>query len=677
MASPIASLLIEVGADTDSAVKSLDTLNTKVDSFATTSKAALPASAALAGAGAGIAAGFVGAISTAADFEQEMSAVKAVMTPGDAQAFGDSLSQLALVLGKDTVFSAREAAAGIEELIKAGIPAQDVLNGAASAALSLAAATGIPVAEAATIAANAMNAFGLDVSKLPGVIDQLAGVANATAADMTQLSFGLQSVGAVAHTVGLSFNDTSTALGVLINAGLQGSDAGTSLKTMLINLIPSTKKQTEEFTKLGLITAEGANQFFDATGKIKSLAEISQVLQDALKGMTEEQKLATLQTLFGTDAIRAASIISAQGAEGINKLSGEISKISASQTAAERLNNFSGSMKQLGGSVETLAITMGERLLPALKSLADFATAAVNAFLVLPEPVQTAIAVFAAVAGVTLILLGGIGLLAAGIGLLVPSFVALGAVLGAIGVGIGGIIAVIAALALPITLIVAALALLTIAWMNNWGDIQGITAGAVAAVQAGLSSLGAFLSGTVLPALASAGQFIQQNVLPFFVALADVGIARLQAAIATLVAFWNSAFLPALRATGDFFNQFVLPPFQALGTLIQNVIAPVLQGLGTILGPIGEQIANIFAGVGANAAANLQASTAQLQAEAANTRGAAGVQAGPVFNAPIIDTVNVSTEVDADRLVDQIADVFVGAESRTVPPQPAFTGGAF
>jgi hypothetical protein len=764
MANAIAELFVSVGADVDKAISGLNSVNSSIDNFSTLSKAALPASAALAGAGVAIGAGFVGAVQTAADFEKQMSGVKAVMSPAEVLQFGDALSSLALTLGKDTTFTAREAAAGIEELIKAGIPAEAILNGAAAAALNLAAATGTNVADAATIAAQAMNAFGVSATDLNGVVDFLAGTVNASAADMTDLKFGLQSVGAVAATVGLSFNDTATALGLFANNGLRGQDAGTSLKTMLTNLIPQTNKEKELFNQLGLTTFDAAkalkfladqgisvaaddmagltsalaqniigtddfskitkkqhkqyddtiaklgiigNAFFDTEGKVKSLADISGVLQNALAGMTQEQKLSTLQLLFGTDAMRAAAILAKEGADGVNKLTGEISKIKASDAAAQRLNNFSGAMQQLQGSVETLAITLGQRLLPFLRALADFATRLVNAFLGLPEPIQTTIAVLAGIAGIALVVVGGLGLIAAGIGILGPSFVALGGVLAVAGPAIGAALTLMLG---PVGLIIGAVALLAVAWSNNWFDIQGKVGAAAGFIQEHLgiittallaltgpiglmviawqnnlgdiqgkaAALGDFFTNSFLPALGSVGQFLQTNVLPFFTALADLGVARLQAAIAALSAFWTTTFLPALQATGDFMNQFVLPPFQALANIIGTVIKPLLDGLGSVLGPIGDQLKAIFAGVGANAAANLQSNTAQIQAEAAATRAAAGVSTGPVLNAPVIQTVVVNNEVDADHLVNRITDIFVGAESRATPPQPAFgVGGAF
>jgi TP901 family phage tail tape measure protein len=314
-------------------------------------------------------AGMTSAVTTAASFEKQISAIGAVSgaTTEQLKQFHD----LALQLGKDTSFSASEAANGIEELVKAGVSLKDVMGGAAAASLNLAAAGGVSVAESATIASNAMNTFSLKGADMAHVADELAGAANASAIDVHELGFSLSSVGAVAATVGLSLDDTTTAIAVLGQAGLKGSDAGTSLKTMLLNLTPSTKSAKAEMLQLGIITADGANQFFDATGKAKGMADIAGVLQNATKGLTEQQKLQALQTMFGTDAIRAAAIMARAGASGFTDMAEAIGKVSAADVANQRLDNLSGSIEKLKGTMEVASITIGEKFTPVLKRIVD------------------------------------------------------------------------------------------------------------------------------------------------------------------------------------------------------------------------------------------------------------------------------------------------------------------
>jgi TP901 family phage tail tape measure protein len=336
-------------------------------------------------AAVGIAGAFLLAIGSAASFEKRISAIGAV-TGASAEDL-DNVRRKALQLGKDTKFSAGEAAEAIEELAKAGLSLPDIMNGAADATVNLAAAGEIDLPQAATIASNAMNQFGLAAKQLPAVADDIAGAANASAIDVSQFGQSISQVGAVANLAGLSFHDTAVAIAEMGNAGIKGSDAGTSLKTFLQNLIPTTKQQIDLSKKLGLITKEGTNAFFDQKGKVKGLADISQVLQRALAGMGEEQKLATLGILFGSDAIRAAAVLADQGAAGYDKMSKSMGKVKAADVAKKRMDNLAGSIEQMKGSAETLAIVIGESLQGAFRTVVDGATGFLNILISLAQKI--------------------------------------------------------------------------------------------------------------------------------------------------------------------------------------------------------------------------------------------------------------------------------------------------
>jgi TP901 family phage tail tape measure protein len=327
-------------------------------------------------AGGLLGAGLAFAADKAIDFEKQISAIGAVS--GATQPELDALRQAALRIGADTTFSASQAAQAMEELAKAGISTKDILNGAADATVALAAAGGVSLPEAATLAANAMSAFNLTAQDMPKVVDLIAGAANASAIDVGQFAQSLQQSGAVAHLAGVPFSDLAVAIAEMGNAGIKGSDAGTSLKTFLQNLIPTTQKQIGLMQDLGLMTEDGANKFFDASGKVKSLADVSQLLQNALHGMGQEQKIAALQTLFGSDAIRAAAILTDQGASGFNNLAASMGKVKAADVASARLNNTAGQIEQLKGSVETAAISFGTLLIPKLTQLAKGLTDLAN-----------------------------------------------------------------------------------------------------------------------------------------------------------------------------------------------------------------------------------------------------------------------------------------------------------
>lgn len=350
-------------------------------------------------------AGLAGAITSAASFEQRIDAIRAVSGATEAQM--QKVSEKALQLGADTVFSAGESASAIEELVKAGISLEDVLTGAADATVNLAAAGDITLAAAAEIAANAINNFNLKGRDTAHVADMIAGAANASSISVGDFGSSLQQAGAVAALSGLNIDDLSVAIAEMGKAGIKGSDAGTSIKTFLLNLQPTTERQKKLFDDLGLSVGETGNAFFDASGNVRSMAEIQQVLADAVQGMTRQQKLQTLEILFGQDAIRAAAVLADEAGAGYNAMAESMSKVKAADVAMIRLDNLRGSLEQLRGSVESAAIAIGTPLLGAVRMVVDAATWAVNVFNNLPKPVQDVIAVMLGVGAATA-LFGGV-----------------------------------------------------------------------------------------------------------------------------------------------------------------------------------------------------------------------------------------------------------------------------
>jgi hypothetical protein len=139
-----------------------------------------------------------------------------------------------------------------------------------------------------------------------------------------------------------------------------------------------TNKQRDQFDELGRKTGLVGSAFFDATGKVKSMAEVAGVLQEATAHMSEAQRLQTLETIFGSDAIRAAAVLAKEGAAGFEEMAASMGKVTAEAVGAERLNNLAGSWEQLKGSAETAAITLGMSLLPVLNDLTKWATKGIN-----------------------------------------------------------------------------------------------------------------------------------------------------------------------------------------------------------------------------------------------------------------------------------------------------------
>lgn len=492
-------------------------------------------------AGLVIAGGLGAGVAAAANFEERISAISAV-----SGAMGDDLDRVrdkALQLGKDTSFSASEAASAIEELVKSGLSVEDVMNGAADATVNLAAAGEVDMPTAAAIASNAMNQFGLSAKDMPRVADLIAGAANASAIDVEDFGYSLSQAGAVANLAGVSFDDTAAAIALLGNAGIKGSDAGTSLKSMLSRLQPTTNAQFETMNRLGLITMDTgkamdflaqnglknvaksdvhtalgqlaaelsdsevgsakaekklrelglqtgflSNAFYDAKGNTKGLAQISEELSQSLDGMNKRQKQAALQTLFGADAIRVAAVLADKGAKGFNKVGDAMDKVKAADVAKTRLDNFKGSLEAMKGSLETVGIQIGTILLPPLRALVDMLSSAFDVFLDLDKGTQTFIVAMLAGVAALLLVVAGIAKLIIFINSVKVAFVALRAA------AIPAWLAALGPIALVIVAVAAVIAIIVLLWKKS-ETFRDIVTGVWKAIKSAASAVANWFKG--------------------------------------------------------------------------------------------------------------------------------------------------------------------------------------
>lgn len=339
------------------------------------------------------AAGLGFAVNAAANFDQAMSHVAA--TGDDARGSIDALRAAALKAGADTAFSATEAAAGIEALAKAGVSAEDALAGGLTGALDLAAAGTIDVQSAAEAAATAMTQFGLTGADVPHIADLLAAAAGKAQGEVSDMNYALAQSGLVADQVGLSIEETTGGLAAFASAGLLGSDAGTSFKTMLGALTPNSAKAAKAMSDLGI-------NAYDAQGNFIGLADFAGNLHEALADMTDQQRQSTLETIFGSDAVRAASVLYEQGEDGIRKwISAVDDQGFAAETAATKMDNLKGDLEQLRGSLETALIGTGEGAQGPLRGLVQGATEAVNAFNALPPAAKNVAGGLLAITAIT------------------------------------------------------------------------------------------------------------------------------------------------------------------------------------------------------------------------------------------------------------------------------------
>lgn len=344
-------------------------------------------------AAAGVAATALGAaaIKMAADFDASMSTVQA--NTGASADEMNQLRQAAIDAGADTIYSATESADAINELGKAGLSTSDILSGGLSGALNLAASDGMAVGDAAELMATTLKQFNLTGAQSSQVADALAAGAGKAVGSAHDLGLALNQAGMVSHSFGISMQETTGTLAAFANSGMIGSDAGTSLKTMLISLANPSMKAANLMKELGI-------NAYDAQGNFIGLSGLAGVLKDKLSGLSQEQRNQALATIFGTDAIRAANVLYEQGAEGIDDWTKAVSESGfAAEQAAAKNNNLKGDLENLSGSFESLMISLGEGGQGPLRSVVQTLDTLVDAFGQLPAPVQQGIVLITALAG--------------------------------------------------------------------------------------------------------------------------------------------------------------------------------------------------------------------------------------------------------------------------------------
>lgn len=321
----------------------------------------------LIAAGAAVVALGTKALMVGADFEKAMSGVGAIVGATDEQI--KQLSDTAIKLGMDPnlIVSASEAAGVMEELAKNGLTAQQIMGGAAEGAIALANATGTDFATAAQIASTSMVLFNIDAREMSRVVDQVTGVANMSRFTAEDFAQAVGMGGAAAKSAGVDFEEFTAVITSLSTVTSSGSDAGTSFKTFLTRLVPPTDKAAEAMMELGMITEEGQNRFFDAEGQLKSMAEVAGVLQETLSGLSEEQRISALHTIFGSDASRAAIGLMQTGKQGFEDLMTTMAKTDAAANAATRMDNLTGATEILSGIVEGFQIKFTQAFGPGIR----------------------------------------------------------------------------------------------------------------------------------------------------------------------------------------------------------------------------------------------------------------------------------------------------------------------
>ncbi|GAC70724.1 phage tail tape measure protein [Gordonia soli] len=328
----------------------------------------------LAGFGfASITAGFEGVKRAGADLEVTLNTLKQV-----THATGDQMAQVSVTarqLANDASLPATSATKATEamlELAKGGLTVDQSMQ-AARGTLQLAAAAQIDASQAATIQANALQTFGEKATYATTASDILANVANQSSAEIGDVAYAFQSGGAVANQFGLSMKDTAASIGLLANAGIKGSDAGTLLKSSLLALTNTTEKQNDAATKLGLEFGENGIKF-------NGMADLIGRLEKAHRTLGAEAYRTASAQLFGSDAVRLSGVAAQQGAKGWDAMRSAMDKQgSAADVAAAKNQGLPGQMERMENASDDLKLSIYGLISAPLSSTMEKGTTAVTA----------------------------------------------------------------------------------------------------------------------------------------------------------------------------------------------------------------------------------------------------------------------------------------------------------
>ena len=539
--------LQEEAASTSAALAKIDEAGKKMEAFGDSVTSAgqkiMPASMAVAGLGAA-------AVKTAADFDSGMSKVAAI-----SGATGDDLDALrdkAREMGAKTKFSASEAASAMEYMAMAGWKTEDMLGGI-EGIMSLAAASGEDLATTSDIVTDALTAFGLSAQDSGHFADILAAASSNANTNVRMMGETFKYCAPIAGALGFSAEDVAEAIGLMANAGIKSTQAGTALRTIMNNLSGEVKITG---AALGEVTIATTN----ADGSMRDLSDILADCRGAFSQLSESERAQAAEALVGKNAMSGFLALMNAAPEDIEKLSAAIDNCdgTAAQMAETMQDNLAGQLTILKSQLDELAISFGEMLMPAIRAIVSKIQAFVDKLNGMSESQRKAILTIGLIVAALGPLLVIIGTLISKVGVAMQGFVKLATGVKKLGVAVkagtgvfGKLGAALGGISGPVLAIVAVVAVLVAAFKHLW-DTNEEFRNAITGIWEGIvSKIRAFCQGIV----------DRLNALGF-----DFG-----------------SIVDVLKSLWDGLCQFLAPVFEAAFNVVSTVLGTVLDVITGLL----------------------------------------------------------------------------------------------
>ena len=371
----VAELVAKITLDTKEYDSKLQGATGKLSSFGSKASGSFGkitklAAGAMAGASAAVVGFGATSIKTGMSFDKSMSQVAATM--GTTTDKIDNLRSFAQKMGRETQFSATQAADALNYMALAGYDSEKSMKMLPNV-LNLAAAGGMDLARASDMVTDASSALGLSESQTVAMVDQMAEAASKSNTSVEQLGEAMLTVGGTAKVMKGGTQELSTALGLLADNGIKGSEGGTALRNILSGI--QGAKFEKSFGALGV-------EAYDAQGKMRSLKDIVSDMGEAMKGMTDEQKTDLINSTFNQRDLKSVNALLGTSSERWDELSKSIGKSAgaAEKMAETQMDNLAGDITYFKSALEGAQIAISDGLSPSLRDFVQEGTEGMSSF---------------------------------------------------------------------------------------------------------------------------------------------------------------------------------------------------------------------------------------------------------------------------------------------------------